>query len=253
MKILHIFNQGGVSSTLAPIMDENCGTVSRVVTRTALNRFRFPAEEIDKGAWGFVLNAAKIALKADVVHVNGGIPTHNFLKKILSWKDHVMHFHGSESRGKKIEIDGSLQLYSSPDMIYSLPSSAIYLPNPVDRSIFAPQDIHGEGKAMTFSYNASDVAEEFARQRGLELTVLDRRYTWNQIPDLFSHFEYYIDSKRMKGELIKARSMTALQALACGLKVIEWDGSVSSYFPEEHDALRVAFRLYDLYRGFGLA
>ena len=62
---------------------------------------------------------------------------------------------------------------------------------------------------------------------------------------------YYID--RTSPESL---SKTALEALACGLKVIRWDGRVVSGLPEDHRPERVAevvWRIYGRVRQKGIS
>ena len=55
-------------------------------------------------------------------------------------------------------------------------------------------------------------------------------------------FEYFID-KHSLGSMSK----TGLEALACGLKVVRWDGKVLNKLPKEHEPKNVLQRLAKIY------
>ncbi|NWF96887.1 MAG: hypothetical protein HXY34_12165 [Candidatus Thorarchaeota archaeon] len=66
-------------------------------------------------------------------------------------------------------------------------------------------------------------AKDLCRKRGLDLTIIDRSkgegVPYEKMPEFLSKFEYYLD---FKGHIEKiVLSKTALEALACGCKVIQ--------------------------------
>ena len=70
---------------------------------------------------------------------------------------------------------------------------------------------------------------------------------------VLSSYEYYIDIKRSVspgalGELVQTLSKTGLEALACGCKVIQWDGDVIVGLPDEHHPKTVVNKLWELYQ-----
>lgn len=84
-------------------------------------------------------------------------------------------------------------------------------------------------RALTFEYGATLRAAEYARRYNLDLTVLPRgSVMYRDMPDLLRSFDWYLDIKRGRSEILPALSMTGLQALACGLEVIRYDGELVS-------------------------
>jgi hypothetical protein len=68
-----------------------------------------------------------------------------------------------------------------------------------------------------------------------------------------SRYEYYIDCRfstagTTYGEALPILSKTAFEALACGCKVIRWDGQVVEGLPEAHRPENVVKGLLMMYR-----
>jgi hypothetical protein len=94
-------------------------------------------------------------------------------------------------------------------------------------------------------------AEGIAKKFGLKLTWMDRwSVRYDQMPDLLSKYAYYIDLRRPPGH-IEARSVgkAALEALACGCRVIDWSGKIIEGLPEQNEPVRVAAKWNDVYVG----
>jgi hypothetical protein len=70
-----------------------------------------------------------------------------------------------------------------------------------------------------------------------------------KMPELLRRYEYYIDVKRdSNGELLKGTlSKTALEALACGVKVITCEGKIVEALPLDHRPENVAKKTFNLY------
>ena len=64
-----------------------------------------------------------------------------------------------------------------------------------------------------------------------------------------SKYEYYIDVKRgLYGNILEALSLTGLEALACGCKVIDWKGDTRVGLPFEHHPEYAAETLFKIYQ-----
>jgi hypothetical protein len=86
---------------------------------------------------------------------------------------------------------------------------------------------------------------------GLDLRWLERGSTLHKdLPFLFSKHEYFIDIRTPVGFLspVKSVGKAALEALACGCKVVDWSGSVLQGLPDEHRPENVASRWIESYR-----
>lgn len=258
LKVLHVCNTAGVASVIAKFMDKFYGTQSHVIHRRGVMRRRACDEIVDCGPWRFALKCLLKTRKYELVHV------HDF-DKLLSWitviyeKPIIMHYHGSRVRGKwkertKYYRHASTILYSTPDLKErETPERAIYLPNPVDTDMFYPvcNRLKKPNSALTFSHDADDLAEALADQYNLELMILQRNVPHIDMPKTLSQFEYYIEVKRdREGRVLGKQncvSVTALQALSCGLKVVKRDGKIMEGLPKQHEPENVCRQLYEIY------
>jgi len=94
------------------------------------------------------------------------------------------------------------------------------------------------------------LAKEYAKDNKLSLTILDRLKNpikYIKFGETLSRHEYYVDIKRSKGKILDALSKTGLEALACGLKVVRWDGEIVQALPEEHRPENVVSHLREIY------
>ena len=72
---------------------------------------------------------------------------------------------------------------------------------------------------------------------------------------MIGQYEYYIDVKRdfpgnvYAGKILQARSMSGLEALALGCKVIDWRGRIHEGFPWQHKGSEIARHLDEIYQG----
>ncbi len=72
-----------------------------------------------------------------------------------------------------------------------------------------------------------------------------------ELPLLFSRAEYYIDLRKRVGanDVVKCVGKAALEALACGCRVVDWAGKVHDQLMVEHSPENVAERWHKLYLG----
>jgi len=262
LRIFHIFNTAGVASVIAKYMDRLFKTKSKVVTRKIFDKFGLTTygETWTCGSNEvFALRCLWHAKDYDIIHIHADfdkiIP---FLKILYPQKAIVMHYHSSAIRdkwvsNKKYWNKADLVLYSTKDILgKETPDHAIHLTNPVDTDLFHPLPISPKPKtAFHFSYSADDLAIKYAREHGLRLTIHDRKTSpipHILLPRVLCRYEYYIDVKRnAKGRIARDISKTGLEALACGLKVITWNGKTIKGLPVEHRPENVVRRLYQLY------
>lgn len=261
MKILHIWNTAGVASIIAKFMDRIYGTESRVVTRKAFDPYGLTVygEAWNCGKTVFVLKSLEKALRTNIVHVHGVdkiIPYVKVLGKPL-----VLHYHGDDIRGlwkekEKYWKNANAVLYSTDELRnIDTPKEAIYFPNPVDIDFFHRRsDIERMTQtAMTISYGADDLAEEFAKKYNLNLTTYAKNIPYLDMAKTMCRYEYYVDVKRdSKGTVLKGErslSKIAYEALACGCKVITPKGEVKERLPLEHLPENAVKRLKGIYRG----
>ena len=259
MKILHIWNTAGVASIIAKYMDKLFGTVSSVVMRKRYDKFGLTTygELWDYPASVFKLRCLIRARKFDIIHIHSCDELVPSIRRRYPEKRIVLHYHGTDVRGRWREKEkfwrkADLILVSTPDLLAGAPEQAVYLPNPVDLDLFKPirrpsQISKHKKLALYFIKPKSgrdlDWAKEVAKKYDLSLVVHERNIPYTKLPEFLNNFEYYIDR-----HYIKSLSKTALEALACGVKVIDWREKVLNHFPEEHHPKNTVERLYEMYR-----
>ena len=116
---------------------------------------------------------------------------------------------------------------------------------------FSRRDVvRKQGTALSRHYGMDAEAEGIAKDRGLKLEWIGKLGVPHaDLPELFSSFEYYIDLRRPEGhqEPVHSVGKAALEALACGCKVIPWSGEVISTLPDENRPETVAATWHALY------
>lgn len=211
--------------------------------------------------YGETLNCSPFAFKVkslwkartyDIIHTHSLEGIGKFIKHIWHGKKVVMHFHGSDIRGKWSDKEqywkcADKVLVSTEDLLQDAPSDATYLPNPVDTELFYPQEVALPHTAFHFSYGADDLAQDFASHYNLKLTIHDRTIPHLKLADELCRYEYYIDARRVNDQVIECLSKTGLEALACGCKVVDWRGNVTQGLPQIHRPENVAKELYSIY------
>jgi hypothetical protein len=256
-RILHIWNTAGVASVIAKFTDRKYHTNSKVITRKAADKVGLTTygTAYNDGPARFFVRALFAARKADVVHVHS-------LDRIVPWikgiygKPVIMHYHGTDIEGRWYEKASrwgraDYLAVSTTNLLEGGPASAVFVPNPVDTDVFKPSgDVRNPRSAVSFRYGMDADAEHIAENLGLELTFLDR---WSvkhvEMPEVLSKYAYYIDLRRPP-EHVVARSVgkAALEALACGCRVVDWSGKVLEGLPKENDPMEVSTKWNEVYR-----
>jgi hypothetical protein len=255
-KILHVWNTAGVASVIAKFTDSQFGTRSTVITRKAADRAGLTTfgTAYPDGAARFFARALWMARSANLVHVHSLDRVIPWVKRLYS-KPVVMHYHGTDIEGRWREKEGrwgkaEYIAVSTPNLLEGAPKRAVYVPNPVDTDLFKPIPAERDpNSAVSFRYGMDAEAEAMAKNLGLHLVMLERwSVRYEQMPQTLSRYAYYVDMRKPPGHMI-ARSVgkAALEALACGLKVIDWEGKVIEGFPPAHDAKSVAARWNAVY------
>ncbi len=256
--VLHVWNTAGVGSIIAKYQNRLFGWNTWVVMRKKFDRFGLTiyGDAWDCGTIYFYIKSLLKSLNYSLIHVHSLDKMVKFSKIIFPRKKVVLHYHGSDIRGRwkerrKYWEKADLILVSTLDLLEGAPEKATFLHNPVDVDFFHPMGISNKGTAFHISYNADDLAIKYAEENNLSLTIHDRLknpINYIKFGETLAKYEYYVDIKRNnKGRILNAMSKTGLESLACGLKVIRWDDKVVEGLPEEHNPENAVTYLKEIY------
>jgi len=227
---------------------------------------------------------------ADVIHVHGYIDIlFKLRKKFHKSKKIVLHYHGTDIRGlnkqdlphrsrlsdtviklrmlyrKKIGHVKAQKLanavcVSTPDLL-SLVRSGVHIPIPIDTQHFRPaRNANGELKdALTINSEVTNIqwALDYCKKNHINLNIEVHDRTKNpvmyaDIPDLLRAYRTYVDIRYVNDTVLKNLSSTALQALASGLRVLDFKLQFRQGLPPEHDAVNVVSQLSGIYKDLGI-
>ena len=258
VRILHVWNTAGVASVIAKFVDRSFGTTSTVITRLAADRVGLTTygTAYSDGPARFFVRALSMARTADLVHVHS-------LDRIVPWvkslygKPVVLHYHGTDIEGRWAEKASRWKradylAVSTPNLLEGAPASAVHIPNPVDTDLFRPQaGPRDEGAAVSFRYGMDAEVQGAAKELGLRLDLLERwAVQHDKMAGTLSRYGYFIDMRKPPHHIV-ARSVgkAALEALACGCRVVDWSGKVLEGLPHENEPVEVARRWNEVYVG----
>ena len=254
---MHIWDVSGVANTVAKFMDRTCGTQSKVIVRKKFDRFGFntQGEVVTGGALKFAAKCLAQARRYDLVHVHSWDAIIPWLKRLYD-KPVVFTNHSlliSKTWDSRL---GNLKKADAITVVTEsfTKSRSVYIPNPVDTDLFQDLHRHATGTAVHREYSATQEAEALARGRGLKLTVIPRAQPvrHSELSALLNQYEYFVDVRRIPAlspDIFPEVSKMALEALACGCKVISWDDRVLEGLPEQNRPENVVRKYYEVYRG----
>lgn len=257
MKILHVTNVAGVSSLLVQGLRKRGIKADLIVHKP--HSYGFPHETVLDVPWPvFWLRTLKLSQGYDVLHIHSlaywiSFNIHVFALKTSRAKL-LIHLHGTELRSSyyNLSTKAALQicdkvLVSTPDLLCYYPK-ATWLPNPID-TIFKPQkNPRRRGEALYFRKWYEPEMKKTVQMKcdkmGLELTVPLKPIPYHEMPIFLNQFEVFFDRFS-----IPSLSKTALEALACGCKVISWKGPVtnSENILRSHSLETVTKKLLQIY------
>lgn len=149
-------------------------------------------------------------------------------------------------------------LVSTPDLLSLLPH-AIYLPNPVDvdhfsKDVITPNKVNNNNNALTIQTTSGDIQKtlHYCNENNIDLKidVLDRTKTpilYEEIPNFLKKYAVYVDIRIVNDKILENFSKTALESLACGLKVLNYKLEYINQLPEIHNPLNVTNELLKIY------
>jgi len=240
-------------------MDAIYGTESFVLHSSRFNPFRHDlyGEETSYTGYLFGLKAWYKSRGFDIVHV------HDF-DKLVEYveKPTVLHYHGSFIRGrwdeKKKAINKAKQVLVSTGDLYKQGCLKYphvkHIPRPVATHLLPK--LHEPTLEAFHTYrddtNASFIAKEYADLMDISLELHNQEENpihHKEFLELLNQFEYYIDVKKnhVTGSVIPELSLTGLEALAMGLKVIDYGGMIWEGLPRINRPDFVAKQVYKVY------
>lgn len=260
MRVLHINNVAGVASLLVQGLREERIDADLIVRKR--HPLGFPNEtalNVSTPMFPFrVLELyASTHRNYDIVHMHG-LSYRFFNINIFSLKalgaKLVLHLHGTEIRKShnRLSTKAALKicsqvLVSTPDLMSYCPE-ATWLPTPIDPAFKPLDNTRRYGKALYFrkwyELEKERMVYKECEKMGLSLTVPEEPIPYRKMPFFLNQFEVFFDQSS-----IPSLSKTALEALACGCKVMSWKGFVRNV--EEmlgnHSLEAVAEKLLKIY------
>jgi glycosyltransferase involved in cell wall biosynthesis len=145
-------------------------------------------------------------------------------------------------------------IVSTPDLL-QLVAKGVHLPNPIDTDHFKPDPKkNGLKEALTIDTEVTDIqwALDYCKRNNivLDIEVYDRMKNpimYNAMPDFLRRYKIYIDIRYVNKTTLQNLSKTALEALACGLKVLDYQLQYHQGLPREHNPTNVISHLSTIY------
>lgn len=245
--ILHVFDCAGVSYILAKYQ-RKLGHEANVIQYKEMDPFEFGKfygnEALDVSTDGFYANVLQQAENYDVIHVHFMWWLVPQLRQLYPDKIIAIHYHGGDvRRAKNLEELVEAQkyanyLFSSGNEVYEMVPNSIMLPQIIDTDNFNKKQ-KGKGKFLIY-YKMMDfdlIKKMLVELNIKEVDLINRDENFRphkEMKELYQNYSTYVDIRYSSGKLLKALSKTALECLACGLKVIDWNGKIHEKLPDEH-------------------
>lgn len=226
------------------------------------------------------------AKKADVIHIHSLIEMVISIRNVFGKsKIIILHYHGSDIRGfrKAAVKDSHLRNNLMPKKLFrkilrkqihikaqkladavcvstadllSLVRNGILIPNPVDTEYFKPSSNPNEKlkDALIINSEVTEIqwAVDYYKKNNINLNIEVHDRTKNPIsytdfPNFLKNYDIYVDLRFVNNKLLQNLSVTALQALACGLRVLNYNLDYIDKLPLEHYPMNAITRLSFIY------
>jgi len=269
LKILHIWDQAGVGCILARYLRRR-GDYVKILKRSGYDPFAiFPFYNeslIDIDGKNFLKLCLKEAKNYEVIHIHTLFKIIPELRKKYKDKRIILHYHGSEVRVKEDNVDplrldaeqkSDVILVSTSDLLNYVNNEAQYFPNPVDTEHFRKASFSmSPEKSLMIISNRMDVQwiTDFLSKNNFNpasYTIIDRSSNpilYSQLPTVLRRYSIYIDIKYIDGLLLTSLSKTAIEALACGLKVLPYNLQYKEGLPEDNEPEYVVDKIQRIYQ-----
>jgi glycosyltransferase involved in cell wall biosynthesis len=226
------------------------------------------------------------AKKADIIHIHSLPEMAIKIRKIYGKsKLIILHYHGTDIRGfckdkvkdsylrniitpkkilrkilcKRMHIKAQRSadrvIVGTPDLIHLVKGSVLsHITVDTDHFNQKPNVPTTNERAVFINSEVTDVelATEYYRQKGLDLNlqIFDRTknpISYNDFPNFLKNYDIYVDLRFVNNKLLQNLSTTALQALACGLRVLNYNLDYIDKLPVEHCPMNVTTKLSYIY------
>ena len=146
-------------------------------------------------------------------------------------------------------------LVATPDLIQNV-VKGVYLPIPIDTEHFFPDLIANNNKkcALTLKTEVTNISKviEYCKSNNIDLDIEVYDRTKNPImyadmPKFLKRYKIYVDIRYIQQTILNNLSSTALQSLACGLRVLDYQLRYHDTFPLEHEADNVTTQVLRYY------
>lgn len=260
MRILHIWNQAGVSSIISKWQGDNSHVIIQAKHDTFNQGEFYDNEIIQGGRIHFVLAALKKCSSFDIIHLHDAWFMIPLIKMKHPKKKIIMHYHGSmirrgmkESRRLIWEKMVDQILLSTPDLLsYNYNSKPIYIPNPVDTDHFHITNRKNNGNCLFFPKLGQSKYEtiRLLMEYGIDVNlVTPTKVDYKNLPELMKSFEFVCDVSIVNCKLIPANSMMGLQGMSMGIKTIQPDFTIKDTLPVNHTPEFTVKLLSEIYDG----
>lgn len=149
-------------------------------------------------------------------------------------------------------------IVSTPDLI-QLVKGSVFLPNPIDTDHFNNKKLTKErsvdiskGVIVNSEVTNIELAMNYFEHKKIDLNIdiYDRTKNpiyYKDVPNFLKKYDVYIDLRFVNRKLLKNLSKTALEALACGLRVLNYKLEYMNNLPSEHCPTNVVTILSSIY------
>ena len=266
MKILFLVDTGGVPCIYAKYL-RKLGHECLVVERGGQDKLGFmkfyKEKIINASTRSFIKQVIKIAKDYDIVHMTTQIIITPWMRSKYRNKPIVQSYSGTEVVLKKewrlkkaVDKISDHIIVVTKDMLEYQPGATV-LPNPIDTDLFCKTDKEPiyKNQYLTFGIRYLDMEKFKEYFKGWNYMIYDRDkepVQFSKMPELLRNYRGYIDVKfdkhRGGNKPLVVRSLTGLQALACGLEVIDENKQILNKFPEQHDPIIATKKLEAIYQ-----
>jgi hypothetical protein len=145
-------------------------------------------------------------------------------------------------------------IVATPDLLHCVPKSTL-IANPVDLEHFRPDEfrqIKKEALTLKTEITNAQWTLDYCKNNNISVNieVYDRTkkpIMYADMPSFLKDYEFYVDIKYVNTKVLESLSKTGLEALACGLTVINYELNYQQGLPPEHDPKNIVLHLVDIY------